>query len=323
VSTIPNNLHFIWVGGAIPREHAATLLEWATGNPDYACHLWTENKNIEEYVEIIIEEFKFQEQRIDKIFKAINLEGVELTLATYSDEVTIQISAISGIPALSDVTLLYEEIYTWKNYGAASDILRLWILHQYGGIYMDLDTFPKNHALPTNINAPKNILFGYMQYFTLITLCNHIIASDKQNNQLIDLSRKVALAYGESFSEPIKGVRSIPQKQKDLYDEVDTIRQDRSRRAMSPPDDPMAMLPLKMLLGNLTISRSGPGKIREWIAEQEGTNVDTGNKLAFKYGGGEELSDGTEFDQEVFDLYSFQKQTKYWPRCESQSSWVK
>ncbi|BEM85462.1 toxin TccC3 (plasmid) [Serratia marcescens] len=113
---IPQLAHYIWLGGnSISNDSISNIIEFKKNNPEYDVNLWVENAD------------KMKSSLVDReysssLFKFINIKKIE----QYSHSVESAIARESSDSA-------------FKNYAAASDILRLAVLHRHGGLYMDVD----------------------------------------------------------------------------------------------------------------------------------------------------------------------------------------
>ncbi|WP_027720870.1 TcdA/TcdB catalytic glycosyltransferase domain-containing protein [Maridesulfovibrio zosterae] len=159
---IPNKIHFIWVGNEVPNPQARNLAKWAMENPQYeGVWLWTNTSNIERNADIIANILR-EYPNVERVTALTDIIGVKKLIVFRNDTrnlIAINIRSISTLHALGNPSHLYEELTHWKNYGAVSDIIRIWALHAKGGIYLDFDTYSTGAPLPTNINAPFNIHF--------------------------------------------------------------------------------------------------------------------------------------------------------------------
>lgn len=113
--SIPKRIHHIWLGTTpLPYQAMRNLVQNAALNPDYVIKLWVDNPK------------KTQHELIDKEFSSAIFARVEI--AKYS------------VPYEIEALILRECANTpYNNYAAASDILRLQLLKDFGGIYMDVD----------------------------------------------------------------------------------------------------------------------------------------------------------------------------------------
>ncbi|HEY0210605.1 glycosyltransferase family 32 protein [Acerihabitans sp.] len=112
---IPKIIHHIWLGyKSLPCEAITNIVNNAALNPDYTLMLWVDNPA------------QTQSQLVDSGVTSAFFKRVDILLPTapYQLEAAIQ-RECADTP--------------YNNYAAASDILRLSVLKDYGGIYMDVD----------------------------------------------------------------------------------------------------------------------------------------------------------------------------------------
>ena len=316
MSRIENNIHFIWIGTDIPDDRLNVLLLWLGRTGTYSFYLWTDPHRTEEYARRVAELCKTSELIASRATLQIRARDVGHTLVIENHrhaQTYLHVLAYTTLPALNDPALLYEEIYTWRNYGAASDFLRIWALHQKGGVYLDLDTYPGSGALRPNLSAPRDILFARTSSAGKKMLTNAIIACSARNPALLDLSASIDWSYEEEFPTASFGTREVTDAHWKRFAEAE------SRREMmrSGKYKLLAKNALGYVMGNPTINRSGPGKIREWIGQREGSPVDEWLDSPVDPNVQPRLySEWTE------SLYCFQDQTGYDPIILSKQSWV-
>ena len=114
-------------------------------------------------------------------------------------------------PELPDnIQYWYDIFYNNKNYVFCADLLRLWVVYEYGGFYLDIDFNIKNRLDP---------LFEYESVFfyhndTDYTIPNNLIASTKGSTILkycLDSVKKDSSWYGPSWlGQTIKNYLELP-----------------------------------------------------------------------------------------------------------------
>ncbi|MCG8531293.1 MAG: hypothetical protein MI749_11565, partial [Desulfovibrionales bacterium] len=83
-------------------------------------------------------------------------------------------------------------------------------------------------------------------------------------------------------------------------------------------------LELRCLMEERTVYRTGPATMREWLSEVAGSNVDSAARMEFVHPVlNRDQSVTTECDPLIMMQYSFEQQSGYRPRVESQRTWVK
>lgn len=177
-SSIPDLLHFVWIG-MLSHLNADYLDVWQKVNPDKRCLLWYDESSscciafhqaIDEYVhkkamgdekELITlknDAFNFI---YPKIMAGLDFNSLVVAfLKSKNISLVPQLSDgydashLSGKIEKKDINSIftgrfsilkkyyYYELILRCNLASASDIVRLIILYQYGGIYIDVDTLP-------------------------------------------------------------------------------------------------------------------------------------------------------------------------------------
>lgn len=98
---IPNVLHWIWIGPKpFPRESVEYVRSWLGNHPDWTCYFWTDRDRVLPHPSL-------------KMRKIQDLKWIHEDLK--------------------------ERYYNSPNFGEQSDILRLEIIYQEGGVYVDHD----------------------------------------------------------------------------------------------------------------------------------------------------------------------------------------
>ena len=126
---LPNHLHVIWLGGMLPNSseypYRRRLMLWQEMNPHWKITLWSD------------------------------LEGREREqLSKWCLNLNIALSSPEDIYMGSGERIIFEGECSKRFYVTASDLLRLRVLYQYGGFYVDFDVLPRklpNGSLPLGI----------------------------------------------------------------------------------------------------------------------------------------------------------------------------
>lgn len=129
--TIPKKLHFIWLGGELPEKYFRNITSFIVHNYDYEVTLYIE-KEIHYYNTL----YKAGHSSLwNKRIKLEKLENVCREIYKFIPE-TRKLT-----------TCLYQELIgNFCNKSAAADILRLFVLYLYGGVYLDVDLSVKFNA---------------------------------------------------------------------------------------------------------------------------------------------------------------------------------
>lgn len=154
---IENKIHFVWIGNVLPEVYANEILSHLFNNIKYyKFFLWTDRP---------LENSKLF-RNMDSTYKMIKTEKIDgRIILTYKKSYfrTGTLTFISTTTLYTACGSLYQRYEyakdTERNYGRASDILRLGILRQEGGIYMDTDT-ESLKALPARITAKHGFMMG-------------------------------------------------------------------------------------------------------------------------------------------------------------------
>lgn len=132
---LPNRIHFIWLGSSVPNSlqmpYRRRLLEWKERNPHYQLFLWTSLTGEDQ----------------ERLQKWTERHGIFLQT----------LDSIQWGTEEETVRRLIEEEY----FANASDLLRMRVLYQWGGIYLDFDVSPC--PLSLNFEAPLGILLKVLK----------------------------------------------------------------------------------------------------------------------------------------------------------------
>jgi hypothetical protein len=142
---VPTTLWFIWVGGEMPDAYAERIATAARDNPD-----WKVNVLLSSTFSASPEAFEANRTKVQNAgADPVLLEG-----------------ELAG--SLKREHMLEPLIWEWKltagsddivNYGALSDILRVHVLREHGGMYLDTDNTITT-PLPTRIVPKYGFLYG-------------------------------------------------------------------------------------------------------------------------------------------------------------------
>jgi Leucine-rich repeat (LRR) protein len=180
--TIPKIIHKVWLGDKpLPFDAMRNLVRNASLNPDYEIKLWVDNP------------LRTQSQLIDAGFSSVLFKRVEIL--TFS------------APAKLEAAILRECANTrYRNYPAASDILRLSLLKDFGGVYLDVDVALKeplgdllieNKKGQPTVNSLFNVVVkGVSDENTDISVSNNAIAAIKNSSDIDSLLEAIIVTYG-------------------------------------------------------------------------------------------------------------------------------
>ena len=110
---IPKIIHFIWIGKIIPQKYVNTVIKCKEINESYQVILWVDDSSINVELTVLLTTSRIE---VRNIYYDIN-DGT----------MDIQSQVINNINS-------------FENYGFKADIIRLYCVYRYGGIYSDIDT---------------------------------------------------------------------------------------------------------------------------------------------------------------------------------------
>lgn len=153
VNPIPKILHFIWIGEPLPEEYLQNILGFMRHNPEHEVKFWTDN----------IHTFRKKDLSYaqESSLKRLCVESVE--------------SIIDNAPKALQKIIVQESVGLYRNFAAASDIIRLLILSKFGGTYLDTDLICLG-AIPEQLNK-----HGFMVSFINGLVINCIISASANN----------------------------------------------------------------------------------------------------------------------------------------------
>lgn len=149
--TIPKRVYFIWLGSYFTNPlHRKVVAEWATNNPEYSIYLWHH----------AITKDPIISGEVARWANKNNIKLIDIEQTLIGSMQTIQTE--KGTVRLDD---LYANEIVRRQFAGASDILRLVILHYFGGMYCDIDI--RNIQPIGIVKAELGILFncGQRDYF--------------------------------------------------------------------------------------------------------------------------------------------------------------
>ncbi|ARG96912.1 TcdA/TcdB catalytic glycosyltransferase domain-containing protein [Legionella micdadei] len=204
MAVLPKDLHFVWLGKVPDKQARENIMAWKNRNPDYTVRIWIDS-----------------ELFLDPRQSA--LPGDETSLSSYDDymelvrwarENQIIIADIARKPLISHPVIqhehaLYQEMPArdffndeieglYRNYAAASDMLRVEILFQRGGFYADAqDVHPGEFPLG-DIDAPHGFLFNQANG----TYNNDFLASVANGSIISAFREAIVQNYQALYQDP-------------------------------------------------------------------------------------------------------------------------
>jgi len=228
---IPNKLHFIWVGKPIPATYAENIVFWAASNRLYEVTLWTQHTIVDACMNELCQAYKRTFAHALPISARVKTTDYGLKVRITIDEmdspaeqlISFNVHQINALYPLTDPAILAEELSEWKNYGAASDILRLWVIHEFGGIYMDTDTYSNGKGIPCGITAPHGFLIHVQEIDGKKTTITCIVASVKNSPFVKQMAERIEHNYTE-YKTVGTGIVSFSDKGKKRLQSVNMAR---------------------------------------------------------------------------------------------------
>jgi hypothetical protein len=132
-------LHFIWLGSPLNYINAKNIPKWVTINQgcQYQIYIWYDSNMLDnDGIKLNLEYIQYLN---DLSSNHIYLCDVRSYRLFYDDFIFNSYEYELGLQPRPGINPLASEI---KNYGMATDVLRMCILKLYGGFYMDLDMTP-------------------------------------------------------------------------------------------------------------------------------------------------------------------------------------
>jgi hypothetical protein len=176
VKAIPKKLHIIWIGNDIPQRNRDCIASFPAKNPDWEVNLWIDAKQLltgerrraatEHYTTqnngkaVSADQWKTVAERMGKegddratmayLEEFLNYRGEALqgmrvqkinSIMAFCNGNRIKLREVERDLDMGKTAPIYrrELVERGGNFGAASDILRIEILMQYGGVYVDTD----------------------------------------------------------------------------------------------------------------------------------------------------------------------------------------
>lgn len=192
----PNRIHAIWLGNPLGKEGRKNLEAWKGKNPSAEICLWIDSSlflpgddkngcdysDLKEWAkinQILIADLAIPEDKSDLVVKGkLSFYEKMLSKSFYGDEVNGK----------------------YKNLAAASDILRLEILYQLGGIYIDVvDVFPGDKSIE-NLTSP----FGFLYRQDSDFVNNDVLASIPRGSVIAAIRQAVNDNYQKLYLDETK-----------------------------------------------------------------------------------------------------------------------
>lgn len=183
---IPQNLHYIWLGGPILENYWGALMDmyFIAVKNDYKITIWVDN--ISNLKKLKTDEGYYKQNTYFNLFN--------------NSQRQLKVKNIKELKNITDEELFFptgflKELWHWidleqiglKNLAAASDLLRYLILSYYGGVYLDTDIHsiskpfhPKGDELKNKIGQ-MSVKYGFLA----IPYSNTLLVSTKKHPVLL------------------------------------------------------------------------------------------------------------------------------------------
>jgi len=217
-------LHFVQLDSTFTTQDIENYINWAVHSTDHQIMVWT--YNVHHTAHLLVQTLTEQSRhmQLSDIQRINTALGATITaLHSLSDgrpkienaytirwedevdagdtQLIFNVYDIETLPPITNPKLVTEERNTWENNRTASNFLRLWILFQYGGIFMDSFVDPSDRPLRPFIQCEYGLLFHFHSE-TPTVITNTIMASTRYNAKLLSLAQhmeKKHLSEYESY----------------------------------------------------------------------------------------------------------------------------
>ncbi|WP_084386940.1 MULTISPECIES: TcdA/TcdB catalytic glycosyltransferase domain-containing protein [unclassified Anabaena] len=265
---IPNNMHFVWLGGRVPEERQKNIQQWVQAVPGVRINLWLDENS---------------QQATSEDLDNLKQQGVTIRLVSelYNRSDRLQ-KVAKGLPTVD------EEGVNVGATGALSDIVRLEILKIEGGTYMDSDNKPgENAAKFKDMTAPLGVRLGWGKLNWSEAFSNDAISA-AANNEYIQ--QYLELVY--------KKVKNEEKRQQILSRDPKSVKE-AVMNATGP--DAMAQVSLPLSAQQLQDLREEQEKIMSgYFPKIENVNIGTfgQNKETYK-----SITTKNEFSPEMLRIF--------------------
>ena len=178
---IPNNINIVWLGGFLREAHQERIICWRKLNPSYHVNLWVSRDMVD--------------------------EGTYDRLNVFCSEQDISLCDVSSLHPLMERTTL-----AWlaslaaadiRNYGAISDLYRLYILKAVGGWYFDTDIIPLL-SLPLDISLAYGFAVNIKDDTKQVVELSPSILVASEDSAFLDVAIKIINTFAQrDFSDKI------------------------------------------------------------------------------------------------------------------------
>lgn len=238
----PKIAHYIWLGDAeLPANAVSNIIHFKSNNPDYKVNLWSDSPA------------RLKNRLIERGYSTALFSSVHIKSPT-----GLSLTLSSAIARESSNT-------PYANHAAASDILRLAVLEQFGGgLYMDVDVMVNGKleeiaSQRVSSTGPSDVLIHRELWEGKARVSNAVIAASEKASSLKEMIRYATAPYqGELYD---MGVDQTAAK--------DWLKKELGERAKSKYFMHELMWSLKRFIPQvrhkITMLATGPGLIDSWV----------------------------------------------------------
>lgn len=174
-TSVPNTINIIWFGSFLREPHQKRILDWKRINPEYKINIWISREMINQD---IFEKFnQFCNSH------SISLQEAEDLHYLMNDSVLLWLKLLKA-----------EGI---KNYGAISDLYRLYVLRAEGGWYFDTDIIPLL-PLPVDLSLEYGFAINCVDDSKKVTFISPSVIVSSLKNAFLDNSCSVDALFAQS-----------------------------------------------------------------------------------------------------------------------------
>ena len=143
---LPNKIHFYMQNHLPDPQELYNIANWSLFAPEHMCCLWLSSFTLAAHLKEITNAFKehweiYGRSNVD--MQLNSPQEVMLTIQTRFKGIRrMMLYDFKKIRPLSSTQVVHNESRIWDNPKGVSNIIRLWILNQEGGIFLDQNTKP-------------------------------------------------------------------------------------------------------------------------------------------------------------------------------------
>ncbi|MCG8529857.1 MAG: hypothetical protein MI749_04250 [Desulfovibrionales bacterium] len=201
---VPKIIHFVRALDRFDVLELHHIIEWAVRNPAYDTRVWVFDNLQEQITHEIVEQLYNSPLYGNPLLRDV-LPAKLIQFSHEHEEFVITVWPLGVVPPLEDKAprLVRNLIDSYEKKHASRDLASLWVLHRYGGIFVEADMPCPQQQLPINIAPRSGILFA-KYHRSLPSLVNHFIASPPNTEQLRTLHQKFMESYEGHFTESFR-----------------------------------------------------------------------------------------------------------------------